>query len=363
MILPGSYFFSLVVLILSMLCWGSWANTFKLTGGKWRFELFYFDFAIGVLAVSLLAGLTFGNMGWDGFQFFDDLRNAGKRQDLFAFVAGCVFNLANMLLVAAISVAGMSVAFPIGIGLALIIGVVWSFFLHPVGSPLLLGGGCAAIVAAIVFDAVAYRLQSARRLALENAAAAAAQPAAAPGKAKPKKAAARPVSAAKGILLSIVSGILMGSFYPLVEIARTGEIGLGPYAVGFVFAIGVFFSTFVFNLFFMNLPVQGDPVDVGSYFKGRAKNHLLGIVGGGVWYVGAVANFVAARAEGAAQVGPAVSYAMGQGATLISALWGLIVWKEFAHAESDVKTFLAVMLFLFVLGLATVSVAPLYPAH
>src|SRR5689334_14334380 len=162
MILPGSYFYTIIVLILSMLCWGSWANTFKLTGGKWRFELFYYDFAAGVLLASIIAAFTFGTLGWDGFSFLDDLHNAGKRQDLFALVAGGIFNLANMLLVAAIAVAGMSVAFPVGIGLALIIGVIWSFMLHPVGNPLLLSGGCVAIVAAIIFDAMAYRLHAAR---------------------------------------------------------------------------------------------------------------------------------------------------------------------------------------------------------
>jgi glucose uptake protein len=355
MILPGSYFYTILVLILSMLCWGSWANTFKLTGGKWRFELFYYDFAVGVLLASIVAAFTFGSLGWDGFSFLDDLRNAGKRQDLFALVAGGIFNLANMLLVAAISVAGMSVAFPVGIGLALIIGVIWSFILHPVGNPLLLGAGCAAIVAAIVFDAMAYRLHAARPQAVSASA-----PPGKPPIARTKPAPKKKASGFKGIALSIASGILMGSFYPLVEMARQGEIGLGPYAIGFIFAIGVLFSTFLFNLFFMNLPVQGQPVEMSAYFRGRARNHLLGLLGGGLWYVGAVSNFAAARVEGAAQAG---RYAMGQGATLISALWGLIVWKEFAGAPSNVKSFLAVMLFLFVLGLATVSVAPLYARH
>ena len=164
MILPGSYAASLFLLLLSMLCWGSWANTFKLTGTKWRFELFYFDFAIGVFVCSIIAGLTFGSLGWDGFQFMDDLKLAGRRQDVFAFAAGIVFNLANMLLVAAISVAGMAVAFPVGIGLALVIGVIWSFIIRPVGSPVLLAAGCAAIVGAIVVDALAYRFFSLQKL-------------------------------------------------------------------------------------------------------------------------------------------------------------------------------------------------------
>jgi glucose uptake protein len=346
MIIPGSYVASLVLLIVSMLCWGSWANTFKLSGPKWRFELFYFDFAAGVLAASLIIAFTFGSLGWDGFSFLDDLRNAGKRQDMYAFVAGCVFNLANMLLVGAISIAGMAVAFPLGVGLALIIGVIWNFSLNPVGNPLLLGMGCLAIVAAIVFDALAYRAYSSQQV-----------PAAPSGRGK----VVRKPSSTKGIIIAMVSGILMGSFLPLVEMARSGEVGLGPYAVGFIFAFGVFSSTFVFNLFLMSLPVAGKPVEISSYFKGRLKQHALGLIGGILWYSGAVTNFVAARAEGTAHAGPAVSYAMEHGAILISALWGLIVWKEFANADDKIKSLLGMMLFLFVCGLAAVSLAPLYP--
>jgi glucose uptake protein len=346
MILPGSYAASLFLLLLSMLCWGSWANTFKLTGTKWRFELFYFDFAIGVFVCSIIAGLTFGSLGWDGFQFMDDLKLAGRRQDVFAFAAGIVFNLANMLLVAAISVAGMAVAFPVGIGLALVIGVIWSFIIRPVGSPVLLAAGCAAIVGAIVVDALAYRFFSLQKL----------MAAVQQGKTKSTKKS----FGAKGIVLSIASGLLMGSFYPMVELARKGENGLGPYAVGFVFAVGVLISTFIFNLFFMNLPVQGEPVEMYLYFRGSLKQHFLGWLGGIFWYIGAVSNFVAARAEGPAQVGPAVSYALGQGATLISALWGLLIWKEFAGADGRVRSLIITMLILFVIGLAIVSVAPLY---
>jgi len=347
-----------------MLCWGSWANTFKATG-KWRFELFYFDFAVGVFVAAVIAAFTFGTMGLDGFSVTDDLGLAGKRQDMFAFVAGGVFNLANMLIVAAISVSGMAVAFPVGIGLALIIGVSLSYLMHPVGSPLLLGGGCAAILLAIVFNSKAWRTYSRRQAKLERESAAAqveAQPAALPRTvtSKSKNKAKKKASSSKGLVLAMVGGILMGLFYPLVESAKEGENGLGPYTIGLIFALGVLLSTFVFNLFFMNLPVQGQAVDFSEYFQGKAKNHLLGLLGGMLWSTGAIANLVAARAEGPALVGPAVSYAMGQGATLISALWGLIVWKEFAGAEGSVRTNIAIMLVLFVVGLAAVSVAPLY---
>ncbi len=345
MILPDSYTTALLLTILSMICWGSWANTYKLAG-KWRFELFYYDYAAGVLLAAIVAAFTFGSLGFDGFLFVDDLLQAYKRKLAFGFGAGVVFNLANMLLVAAISVAGLAVAFPVGIGLALIIGVVWNYIINPQGNPTLLFTGVAIVVAAIVTDAFAYRshaLSQARKAV----------------KAGQMRSTAPKVSW-KGIVLSLASGVLMGSFYPLVEMGKQGEGGLGPYSIAFVFAVGVFSSTFIFNLFFMNLPVQGPPVEMLEYFRGTARQHLLGIVGGMVWAAGSISNFVAASAPREVQVGPAVSYALGQGATLVSALWGLLVWKEFRGADTGVKALLVIMLVLFAIGLTLVSIAPLY---
>src|SRR5438045_2510014 len=164
MTLPQTYIATLVLTILSMLCWGSWANTFKMAG-NWRFELFYFDYSIGVLLAAVLAALTFGTMGSDGFQFMDDLLQTGRRNILYGFLGGAVFNLANMLLVAAISVAGLAVAFPVGIGMALVIGVVWNYSLKPQGNPALLFAGAGIVVAAIIVDALAYRALEAEEAA------------------------------------------------------------------------------------------------------------------------------------------------------------------------------------------------------
>ena len=334
-------------MIASMLCWGSWANSFKLTK-NWRFELFYFDYAFGVLLASLIAALTVGTLGFDGFSFQDDLRHAGLRQDAWALVAGGVFNLANMLLVAAISIAGMAVAFPVAIGLALVIGVVWNYSINPTGNRELLFGGMAIIVGAIIVDALAYRsyaLQRSRQAARE-------------GKARQM----RKSMSTKGIVISLISGVLMGSFYPMLQNASSlsSEIGLGPYAIAFVFSLGVFFSTFVFNLVFMNLPIEGSPIEITEYLRGSFKSHGLGILGGMIWAAGLVTNLVAAAAEGNAKVGPAVSYGVGQCAAMVSALWGLLVWHEFAGADSKVKTLVAVMLILFLGGLTLVSIAPLH---
>lgn len=345
MVLPDTYAAALLLTILSMLCWGSWANTYKLAG-KWRFELYYFDYALGVLVAATAAALTFGTLGYDGFVFTDDLMLAGKRNMAYGFAGGVVFNLANMLLVAAIAVAGLAVAFPVGIGLALVIGVIWNYAINPQGNPALLFAGVAVVATAIVLDAVAYRAHArARARELVQAGLRRSTP---------------PRVSWKGIVLSLASGVLMGSFYPLVEMGKQGPSGLGPYAIAFIFALGVFSSTFVFNLFFMNVPVQGEPVEMLDYFKGRWNQHLLGVAGGIIWAAGTISNFVAASAPREVQVGPAVSYAMGQGATLISALWGLLVWREFRGATGGVKALLAMMLVLFGIGLTLVALAPLY---
>lgn len=347
MILPETYVTALLVMILSMLCWGSWANTYKLAG-KWRFELYYFDYAFGLLCMALLLAFTLGNLGFDGFSFFDDMMHAGKRQWLYGFVGGVVFNLANMLLMAAIALAGMAVAFPIGIGVALLVGVILNYAIKPAGSPTLLFGGCLLVVAAIIVDAAAYgMLNRLRHEALAKA-----------GRAKSLR---RP-GVLKGVIISLACGLLMGSFFPLVAEGQAGENGLGPYSIAVVFAAGVFLSTFVFNLFFMNLPVEGEPVEIPEYFRGTAKQHLLGFLGGAIWCGGGVAAFVAASTPPQVNVGPATSYAMGQGATLISALWGLLVWREFKGADLRIKLLLAVMLVLFGCGLTLVSLAPLYGA-
>src|ERR1051325_3850617 len=301
MTLPHTYLAALLITILSMLCWGSWANTFKMAG-KWRFELFYFDFAIGVMIGALIYAFTLGSLGFDGFLFMDDLMHTGRRQWFDGFMGGVIFNLANMLLVAAISLAGMAVAFPIGIGMALIIGVVWNYTIKPVGNPQLLFFGCAIIVAAIVVDALAYRALGALKF----------EQMAKTGKGK----STRKRVSIKGVVLSILCGLLMGSFFPLVTMGRAsdlggtaGDIGMGPYAIGAVFALGVLVSTPVFNLFFMNLPVQGEPVEIPAYFRGSFKDHLLGWLGGIIWMTGGIANFVAFRAPPEVQVGPATSYA------------------------------------------------------
>ena len=346
MVVPHSYLVALCMTVLTMLCWGSWANVVKLVK-EWRFELLYFDYALGILLISLIAGVTLGSMGSGGLPFWADLAHAGGRSIAFGFLGGVVFNLSNFLVVGAMAVAGLGVAFPIGVGLALVVGVIWNYFVNPQGNPALLFTGVAMVVAAIVIDGVAYRVHTVTKAAGKPRAAGPEET----GKIK------------KGILLSVAGGVLMGMFFPLVEIGKKGSNGadgLGPYAIGFVFSVGVFLSTFVFNAYFMRRPVQGKPIRFRDYFRGAPVEHFWGIVGGIAWGIGTLSNFVAASAPKELQVGPAISYALGQGSTMVGAFWGVVVWKEFAGGGSLVKRLIGLMFLLFVLGLAVVSIAPLF---
>lgn len=340
MILPQTYGATLILMIFGMLCLGSWANTFKL-GGKWPFELYYFDFALGVLGAALLLAFTAGSLGSDGFSFTDDLLQAGKRPWFFAFVAGGIFNFGNMLLMAAISVAGMSVAFPLGIGTAVVVGSLLAVLFR--GGNTLLLAGSAAILLAMILASSAYRaLEVLRHEVVAKS-----------GKAKSTR---RP-SAVKGILLSVAAGLLLGSFYPLVQSAMQGESKLGVYSVGVVFAAAIFLSTFVFNLFLINLALDGE-VHPRRYFRAAPKLHGLGVAGGMVWALGAAAALLAGTPGEGVRVAPAAP-ALCQGFAVIAALWGLLAWKEFRESNTKVKALAVLMLAAYIGGVALLSLAPL----
>src|SRR5579863_152230 len=336
MILPGSQTAVLILLIVGMLGWALWANTFKAAGGAWRFELFYFDFAIGVLLAAIVLALTAGSLGFDGFSFSDNMRLAGKRQDLFGFLAGAIFNLGNMLLLGGISITGMAVAFPAGMGFAMVVAALWSFALNPGGNSAFLSVGAVVVLGAIVFDILAFKTWSTAKLKAQ---------AVATGKTRKRK------SSLKGVFISLAGGLLLGSFAPLIQLGRAGENGLGPYSIGFMFAIGVLFTTFVFNLFFMNLPVQGAPVDMAQYFTAPVTRHGLGLLGGIVWYIGMIASLIGGRVEGTARVAAPVTYALEQGGTVIAALCGLLLWREYAGANTGVKIRVGLMLVLLLAGI------------
>jgi glucose uptake protein len=314
-------------MLVSMFCWGSWANTRKLTAG-YPFSLFYWDYVVGILVGSLLWGFTLGSLGGGPASFVANLRHTDAAHVVLALAGGVIFNVANLLLVAAIDVAGLAVAFPVGIGLALIVGVVLNYIVHPAGNPLLIFGGVALVAVAILLDALAYKRRE-------------------PGGS----------ATSRGVVLSVVAGVLMGTFYPFVAKSTLGEHALGPYAVSFIFAIGVALCCLPLNAFLMKHSLTGEPATTfGQYAAARGSWHFWGMMGGVIWCTGAVASFVASKAN---LVGPAVSYAIGQGATMVSAIWGVFVWREFASAPAASRKLIPWMFVFFLAGLGAIAIAPL----
>ena len=330
MFILSSYGLAIVFTVITMLCWGSWANTQKLAAKNWRFELFYWDYVIGVLALSLIFAFTLGSFGEGGRGFIADIKQADASSIGSALLGGIIFNAANILLVAAIAIAGMSVAFPVGIGIALIMGVVVNYIAAPQGDTTLLFTGVGFIAGAIILDAVAYS----------------------------KLSEAKEKVSTKGIVISVIAGVLMALFYRFVAASMSSDFvdpvagKMTGYSAIVVFAVGILLSNFVFNTIFMKKPVEGEPVTYGQYFAGDFKTHLTGILGGIIWCVGMSFSIIAAG-----KAGYAISYGLGQGATLVAALWGVFIWKEFKGASKGVNLLLGLMFVCFVIGIALIIVA------
>lgn len=330
MFIIQDYSLAVVFTVVTMLCWGSWANTQKLATKDWRFETFYWDYVLGILIASLLFAFTLGSVGEGGRSFLQDIQQADSQSIQSAIIGGIVFNAANILLVAAITIAGMSVAFPVGIGLALVIGVIVNYLDNPVGDKTLLFGGMALIVLAILLNANAYRKMQSGQGSVST----------------------------KGLVLSVVAGILMGYFYKYVAASmfpdfNVPEAGkLSPYTAVFFFAIGVLLSNFLFNTLLMKRPFEGQPLNYADYFKGSFKNHLMGILGGIIWCTGMSFNIIASG-----KAGPAISYGLGQGATIVAAIWGIYIWKEFKNAPKGTSMMLNIMLLCYIIGLGMLIAA------
>jgi len=330
MFIIDTYGTAVLFCFITMLCWGSWANTQKLAAGTWRFELFYWDYVLGIVALALLSALTLGSTGAGGRPFLADIRQADPANLGSALWGGVLFNAANILLGAAIAIAGMSVAFPVGIGLALVIGVVVNYLNAPVGNAALLFGGMALIVVAILLNAFAYRRTATQTTGRST----------------------------KGLALSVVAGGLMGLFYGNVAQAMFPDFAvpqpgkLSPYTAVFFFALGILLSNLLFNTLLMRRPFVGTPVSYGDYVRGSGRDHLTGVLGGMIWCLGMLFSILASD-----KAGPAISYGLGQGATVVAALWGIYVWREFRAAPQGVGTLLNAMLVCYIIGIGLLIMA------
>ncbi|MDH3245527.1 MAG: multidrug DMT transporter permease [Saprospiraceae bacterium] len=333
MFIPESYTLAVILCIITMLCWGSWANTQKLATKSWPFPLFYWDYSLGIILFTLIMGFFLGSTGEAGRGFLDDLAQGSSSSYSSAIIGGIVFNIANLMIVAAIDIAGMAVAFPIGIGIALVLGVIVNYVATPIGDPVILFFGVGLVAIAIVLDALAYK-----KLSREKS-----------------------TTPVRGIMLSIVGGLLMGLFYRFVAGSistnfTSPEPGLfTPYSAVFVFSIGIFLSNFVWNTYFMYKPFNGESVTYMDYFnKGDLKLHLIGLLGGIIWCMGMSFSLIASE-----KAGFAISYGLGQGATMVAAAWGVFVWKEFKGAPKGTNLLIWLMFLSFISGLILIIISRL----
>ncbi|MDD3195094.1 MAG: GRP family sugar transporter [Paludibacter sp.] len=333
MFIVNSYSLAVLLCFITMFCWGSWGNTQKLAAKTWRYELFYWDYVIGILLFSILLGFSLGSIGEGGRSFIPDLKQADSSNIGSALLGGVVFNAANILLSASVSLAGMAVAFPLGVGIALVLGVFVNFFSAPKGDPVLLFTGVALVMLAVIFNGLAA------------------------GKIKKDKEASK--SNKKGIWLAVLAGVLMAFFYRFVAAAmdmnnfETPAVGMmTPYSAFFIFSVGIFISNIVFNTLVMKKPFQGEPVTYKEYFNGNSKTHMVGLLGGLIWALGTAMSYIAAGKAGAA-----ISYALGQGAPMIAAFWGVFVWKEFKGSNKQTTILLGLMFLFFISGLAFIIIS------
>ena len=332
MFIVNSYTLAVIFCFVTMMCWGSWGNTQKLAARNWRYELFYWDYVIGMLLFSLVISFTMGSFGSQGRSFVVDLSQADASNIWSVIIGGVIFNASNILLSASTSMAGMSVAFPLGVGLSLVLGVIINYIGAPKGDPVILFLGVALIVIAIICNGIAS------------------------GRMQKDKAAQDSGKNRKGIVLAVTAGILMSFFYRFV--AKAMDLDnfehpaagmLTPYSAIFIFSVGVVLSNFLFNTLVMRFPFSGEPVSVREYFKGSLGTHLTGMLGGAIWCLGTAFSYIASG-----QAGAAISYALGQGAPMVAAVWGVFIWKEFKGADRKTGLLLFLMFVFFIAGLASI---------
>jgi glucose uptake protein len=327
MVLVQNYALAVLLCALAMVCWGSWQNTQNLIGKHWRFELYYWDYSAGIVLFAVLMAFTFGSVGNQGRSFLTDLAQADTQYLLSSAVGGFIWNAGTLLLVASISIAGMSVAFPIGGGIGWTLGILINYLGKPEGDPLFLFGGTLVIILAILVSMQSYRMLASHQQ-------------------KPSF---------LGILLAFLAGICIAFFYRFVALSLATDFTpeeagkISSYTAVVFFSFGALLSTIMINPLFMARPVQGEPVKMSQWFAGSARTHLLGMLGGAIWCLG---NSVSFMSVGAAS--PAISYGLSNAAPVVAAFWGIFVWKEFKDAPKGINLLLALMFAFYLIGLVLI---------
>jgi glucose uptake protein len=337
MLLPSGHLVLMALALLACFCWGIWPNLIKAAGPRWRFELFYFDFAVGAVAAALLAAFTLGTFGSD-LTFSDRLLIAGRSSQAVAFGSGAIFSLGNMLLVAAVSLAGIAMVVPLSLGIGMVVASCVDFYFNPQGNWMLAVAGVVLIAAGVILNAAALRARDREQST-------------SPG------AKVRKRTSGKAIFICAFAGLVWGIAYPIFERVAPGDLGLGPYGALVLVAAGVAVSTFFFNIYFMNIRMVGEQIKLKAYFRGTPKQHFSGFAGGALWAAGALCCYLGATASPAFGAGPLFSLVIAASGALLCVVWGALFWKEFAGIGATTRRFIGAYTALLLIGFILLGMA------
>ena len=347
MLLPASPAATLALVLISLICWGIWANTLKMAG-KWRFELYICDFALGFALLAVVAAFTAGTLSSSELTFQENFLVASYRNIAYVLLAGAIFNAGNMLLTATVSMAGMALAFSITCGVALTVAAIRSLIFDSPGGMLVVLAGAALLLAAVVLAAYAYsQLLRARAEGVKHAALQA-DPRAKLGKRPP-----RVPGAALPVTLAAIGGLALGLFHPLLDLGRAGDNAVAPYGLTLLFAASILGSTVLLVPFFFTFPVSGQPIAFRDYFSGTSKQHLLGLLGGVLAGCGFLTAMLALAVP---RNGVGLSYGLSEAGPLLAVICGLFIWSEYRGAERP-RLLILVTVVLLAGGIALLAIS------
>lgn len=319
--------------LVTMFFWGSWANAQKIVTKSAPLYVFYRDYVYGILLSAIIVAFTLGSFGNQGRPVFADIQQAELRAILIAVAGGVVFNIGNMLLTVGISIAGISIAMPVGTGLSLAIGLVVNYLADPKGSVALLAIGGVAVLVAMGFSALAYRTKQEQGDQEQSS------------------------GTNRGIWIALAGGLVAGFFFRLTSEALITDLTkpetglLTPYSGLLLFSIGLAISNPLIE-YLVRRFILTDEDGQKTYRQTPLREHLVGMGGGVIWGLGMASLLI-----GSKQAGDAVSYGLSQGATIVSVLWGLFAWKEFKEAPKKANRYLWLMSIAYVAGLILIVLA------
>lgn len=324
MLLPTAFPVAFTMLVVGMICWGSWTNAYRIAR-EWRLELFHLDYSLGLFLIAMLASATLGTF-FSPPSFGENLRRADHSSWLWAAGGGVLVNVGNLMLMVGINRVGMAVAFPVSVGLSLVFGTLLAYRITPKGDPFLLALSVGLIFCGILTNSLAYHYRATDNLTTQRL--------------------------KSGLGICIVSGILFTCSGPMLARAMASPSPLAPYGACALYSFGSLIVSGPLLLYLMHYAIEGKPISLADYFTRSFRNHAAGLLGGVVWGAGMLFTFLPAGV-----VGMPIALTIGQADSLVAALWGIFVWHEFQNSPPRARILLALMFIFFLGGLCTLGLS------